>query len=262
MKTIILTFLFLFTCNICNSQHKHKGFIVINIKTIGNDDYYYQSSLFLNYITKQKKVDSIPLINSNTFVMRINKKDLDIDFLPPYFNGSLHIKVQTSLNSYLIGLGSLEDLLSFKDTITYYLFYDDLPYKKEELENEALRKEKEASRIEKLEKEEIKLNQSELIRETLIREAEQTTEYYRNKINGKSHNKIADYLYHEGFSRDFSSSGSVIKEIFTLRYIYENYSQFDMSYQIKIAMWYSYGYGDLYFDVSYNYYIFGKFYNQ
>lgn len=75
--------------------------------------------------------------------------------------------------------------------------------------------------------------------------------YYHKIIKGKSSNKIADILYDEGFSRSYSNEGSNFYTIYSNRWSFDNGDY----YSITINTWFSYGYGNLYYDIDYSAYL-------
>jgi len=239
---ILFIILIIFLYNICISQQsksdkvKSQSFLVIKITTIGNEDNFYNSILILYNVTKKIKQDTIRLINSNTYIKRIDKKDLIYD----YSNGFLRIIVRTDSNEYIIFEDLMKNIFRWFDTLSYVLDYNKLDFKEKELIKDTEHKENEN-----------KLKEIEQSKDIIISEAQNKKEHYENMISGQSHNSIADFLYQEGFSRNFSNSGSIFKEIFEKTFYDENNS----FYRITIEMWYSYGYGNLYYDVYYSYYI-------
>lgn len=237
----IFFILFILVLNNCNAQQKTNSFIVIKMTTVGNDDYYYEGFLQLQNVSLNTKYEEIKLINSYTFEKQIKKKDIS----GSSYNQLIQIKIKTPYNKYVIFVGYLESLLEHSDTISYTLNYDSLKYKESEMKELEIRKEEQR----------LKLLSYEEKRQIVLTDAQASKNYYSNIIQGKSHNKIADYLYDEGFSRSFSSNGSVFFENFSLEFGYENYTPVQLSYKIKISLWKSYGYGKSFYEISYSYYI-------
>lgn len=76
---------------------------------------------------------------------------------------------------------------------------------------------------------------------------------YDSRIKGQRNNKIADYLYDEGFGRRYKTSGSNFYTIYGVRFTYDDGDYYD----IDIYTWYSYGYGSLYYDIRTSIYLKG-----
>jgi|SRR4030095_2215944 len=94
------------------------------------------------------------------------------------------------------------------------------------------------------------------LKEFLESQAQQLIVYYEPKISGKSYNAAADYLYDEGFGRGYIT-GSVTKTDFFKSFCYNDSYQpveYPNGYCIKlhIYLWYSYGYGNLYYSFDYD----------
>jgi hypothetical protein len=245
LKTLFIILIILFSINICNSQKKAKTenisgkalLKVLKIITIGNEDYYYSGRLVLTYLLDIPN-DSIILTNSDTLIKLFDEKDLN-----KYL--SIKIKVRSNVNDYAIK--DFTEVLSKNDTVLYVLNYDTLGYKEQETERKQIETENQETLT-------AAFNQ-------LLSDARESVSYYTNKIEGKSYSKIADILYDEGFSRSFSSSGSVLKEIFSITYTYGDIPYTDKSYTINIALWHSYGYGKSFYSIDYSIYLLGKWYS-
>lgn len=247
MKIILIILLTFFSFLICKSQireknskdHKEKktSLKVLKIITIGNEDYYYEGILDLTFLFNIPN-EKTSLRNSDTLV-----KLFDLHELNKYL--SIKLRVRTKVNEYIIK-EFLNELASSSDTVLYVLNYDTLGYKEIETEKEKI----------KSENEEI----FTAVYTQLVGDAEESVSQYRKNIEGKSYNKIADYLYDEGFSRSYSTGGSVLKEIFSITYTYGDIPQSDKSYQINISLWHSYGYGKLFYSIDYSIYLLGKRY--
>lgn len=242
MKVLILVMSIVFS-EVCFSQVKNLQFSVIKVTTIGNEDLYYKSDLLivkipiLNSFKEEIKIeilDSIPLLNNYSFIKRLTFPELE----KRYKNTHIELSVKTPNKSYSIMIGLLDQLFQFADTINYVLDYNKLDFKEKELLEKR-----------KLEEEQEYLSKKEELLSVVKTAAEESATYYKTQINGKSHNRIADYLYEEGFHRTFSTEGSVFTEIFTLDFILDLITK--SYYTIVIKLWYSYGYGNLYYDVSY-----------
>lgn len=82
--------------------------------------------------------------------------------------------------------------------------------------------------------------------------------YYNDKLSGKSRNSMADFLYYEGFSRDIRVGSTLIEEFIKFYYFDKNGNILEMVHSgefyciLNIDVWYSYGYGNLYYSVDYS----------
>lgn len=137
-------------------------------------------------------------------------------------------------------------------------FYNDIFLKSEILTNELqsfLNANGELLTEEKQKKDEL----TEYNRIKLINEGENYKSYYQNKIDNKDYNKIGDILYYEEFKRQYVT-GNVITTKYTKNYDYELDGGQIGRIMFTIDVWYTYGYGDLYYKIYYDLIIDDKYY--
>lgn len=96
-------------------------------------------------------------------------------------------------------------------------------------------------------------------RQLMEGEAQNLKNYYESIINGKSFNKIGDILYDENFRRSYAT-GSVTITRYTKNYDYVWDTGGEGKIMFTIDVWYSYGYGNLYYDIYYDLYVNGKYF--
>jgi hypothetical protein len=217
--------------------------VLIVITTGFNDDNYYEANLVVNDIQTR-------LYNSDT------TKKLIFDYTTNKPNVYVGIKTKNKESDYesMKGLRkaydankfNLSSLLNMLDTIVYYVNFDLLS-----------ERQKEAEELKKDEEEYYKAIDILNRYSTLYEDGVSYYKEYSAKCEGKSDNKIADMLYNEGFSRTFDASGSVIKSIYTLSYLYDNNTKGKGkdNLTIRVSTWYSYGYGSLYYSVDFDIYL-------
>lgn len=248
MKKIFILFFFLFTSaleskallsneDIPNYTSNKK--IVVKIETIGNSDLYYAGTMIFCE-------DTVKLLQN--YVHLKVYKEKEFSWLCNNY-GRIQIIVSTSEDTYTVYGAPINQI---KDTFKYVLNYDNLNFKEIEIEK---REKKEKEIIQKKSNKEYE----EELRQLIINDAEEKRTYYENKIHGKKHNVIADYLYEEGFTRSFSS-GAVLKEDYTTDFTFNDLPG-KVYYTLKISMWNSYGYGKLYYSIDYYYWINNHFYS-
>ncbi len=251
MKSILVLFILIVPMSFCSAQksikqkqnNSTKPFLkVLKIITNGNQDQYYNGKLFM---LNDLLVDSVNLYDSDTLKKVFDELEYDRFELR-----NLIVRIRTPFYYYDYRIGKMKDFEKV-DTILYVVNYDTLSIKRDE--EELLVKQAE---LESLEKE--NLRRFEEIFIEIMNEAEEKVSYYRSKIDGKRRNYIADFLYDEGFSRDLTTSGSVLKEIYTLSFVYDDIPARDKSYKIVVALWNSYGYGKFFYSIDYEIYLLGK----
>lgn len=250
------------------ARNSDVGNKVIKITTKGNTDEYYSGAILIKYKiydlpgnrkeyyikdgVKQYKFrneeisssnfpfDSIPLTNNDVMTKLIDKKEIQNI-------KQLSLMVKGKLDEYKINEVRIE-FLNNNDTLTYELDYDKLEFK--ELENK---------RIEQNNLNSISTKEDSLEFDSMMDDIQNNIAFYEKKLNGKTRNQIADFLYDEGFSRDFYW-GSTLGEKFECEFKYDGFAKYRKSYTIIIRMWYSYGFGNLYCNVEYSAHFKNKFF--
>lgn len=250
-KLFLLLFLFFISANIYSQaatpktvdiNERKSKYKTLKIITNGNEDNYYKAELIIyeQGVYKDTSQVKILLFNNDTLTKIFNRIDL--------IKHNFQIKITTATNSYDINKLSVYDF-DKKDTIIYNLNYIELTYKEDEIaESIQIENRKEEQRIFKQKK---LVEYKEIL--LMMKEAYENASIYEKKIKGKSRNKIADYLDQEGFDHEYYS-GRHYGEKFTIHYRYGDLKYNEKSYDIIIYMYYSYGYGNLYYEINYNFY--------
>lgn len=86
----------------------------------------------------------------------------------------------------------------------------------------------------------------------VLRIATNLSDDYERKISGKKKSNIYDMLYYEGFHKTYDNTDNIFKEVFSTTYNYDNEMGDKDKITLYICFWYSYGYGDLIFNITYN----------
>lgn len=216
------------------SKKSDSPFKVLKIVTQGNEDEYYISKLFY----QNPVLDSITIPNNDTLTKVFLKKDIKSKSTSAYFD----IIISTPNNRYKIFKSLTE---TANDTLLYVINYDTVTYKKDEIELENLKRESDSL--------DVVVRDMKIDRiGRLFDDIKESYSYYDKRIKGKSRNKAADFLYSEGFSHDYFT-GETLGEKFTLTFTYGKIPRSTMSYTMIISFWYSYGYGNLYYKIEYDY---------
>lgn len=261
-----------------NVSSKDLPYKIIKIITTGNEDDYYTGTLtiyptvynldnwsltyyFLNGIKYEKfngeeitkknmPYEVTSLLNSNTLIKLIQKSDIRrID--------KMQLMVKTQFNKYTIEGIDINKLQS-EDSIVINLNYDELSYKNDELSKV---RETEIKDSLKLVEKQLKVEMNSVQMIAMGDEIMEKVSYYQKKLSGKTRNKIADILYHDGFSHDYFTGGT-LGEKFELTFTYDGVPFYTKSFTIAVHMWYSYGFGNLYYEVGYHCYFDGKYYSD
>lgn len=256
MKQIVLLLLLFISTNIYSQTKSSSKPVDINagkskwktlkLITSGNEDEYYRGEFiyFKKGSYNQSDKESTRLFNNDTLTKIFNTLDLK--------DHNFFLIITTATNSYEINKLSAYDF-DKKDTIIYNLNYAELTYQTDELKEKVYNEIKERNK--KSDAEFV-----EKLKQIVIKDIGESISYYDKKIKGKSRNKIADFLYEENFSHDYFTGGTLGEE-FSGDFTYTGYEQSDMFYRITISLWYSYGYGNLYYKINADYKVKGVWYN-
>lgn len=242
MKSFITLIIIFITFNISFAQRIVKIYTVNNYNDTLESKLYYETKFFV------EKDFYFNLKDNNSFVEEFTDYDLQV-----LKRLSIILVNKSNKLDKIIVCDLLERVKSLrkKDTLYYKLNVDSIANDfavKQAILKETEIQENRIKDIENLSKYKNILNRYI----DILKDAELLYTSYKNKIDGKSENIIADILYDDGFSRTYDLSGSVFKDVYQLSWLYDTGGNEKDRLTFIICLWYSYGYGRLFYSIEYN----------